>query len=303
MSRRRATHTDGDYGNRSHSAQAGPDDGRGHHCRVAQERRRRGRAWRRAVHCRVGQGDAGGRGPARGFLRKILVPAGETVPVLTVGGAHHPRGGRGHFRSYERGVAGRSQSQHGRLRSKPDCRRRRGRRRCTAPDRPQGGIFASPRARKTAREKGVDLALVHGHRARRAHRRAGRAGLRWRQQPKATPVAAQDGRSAGRRPGRGQPAPASAGGSRRPTWHAVERRLPAAHALAPARSARCRAGAHDGLRGIIAERMAASDTATARVTLVTEVDATAFVEARDAAQGRRSARSGALRRATTTCWA
>jgi pyruvate dehydrogenase E2 component (dihydrolipoamide acetyltransferase) len=36
-----------------------------------------------------------------------------------------------------------------------------------------------------------------------------------------------------------------------------------------------------GLRRIIAERMAASDQATARVTLVTEADATAFVEARE----------------------
>jgi pyruvate dehydrogenase E2 component (dihydrolipoamide acetyltransferase) len=36
-----------------------------------------------------------------------------------------------------------------------------------------------------------------------------------------------------------------------------------------------------GLRRIIAERMAASDRATARVTLVTEADATAFVEARE----------------------
>jgi pyruvate dehydrogenase E2 component (dihydrolipoamide acetyltransferase) len=36
-----------------------------------------------------------------------------------------------------------------------------------------------------------------------------------------------------------------------------------------------------GLRRIIAERMLASDTATARVTLVTEADATSFVEARE----------------------
>jgi pyruvate dehydrogenase E2 component (dihydrolipoamide acetyltransferase) len=36
-----------------------------------------------------------------------------------------------------------------------------------------------------------------------------------------------------------------------------------------------------GMRRIIAERMAASHTATARVTLVTEADATAFVEARE----------------------
>jgi len=36
-----------------------------------------------------------------------------------------------------------------------------------------------------------------------------------------------------------------------------------------------------GLRRIIAERMAASDMATARVTLVTEVDATSFVDARE----------------------
>jgi pyruvate dehydrogenase E2 component (dihydrolipoamide acetyltransferase) len=36
-----------------------------------------------------------------------------------------------------------------------------------------------------------------------------------------------------------------------------------------------------GLRRIIAERMAASDAATARVTLVTEADATSFVEGRE----------------------
>ena len=56
-----------------------------------------------------------------------------------------------------------------------------------------------------------------------------------------------------------------------------------------------------GVRGIIAERMAASVHTTARVTLVMEVDATEFVAARERIKAK-VVKIGALLRATMTCW-
>jgi pyruvate dehydrogenase E2 component (dihydrolipoamide acetyltransferase) len=84
---------------------------------------------------------------ARGFLRKILVPVGETVPVLTVVAlitktldedlsAYEPQ-----FRVAEAAQPATSEPET----LKPEPR-----------------VFASPRARRLAREKGVDLALVTG---------------------------------------------------------------------------------------------------------------------------------------------
>jgi 2-oxoisovalerate dehydrogenase E1 component len=47
------------YGNRGHYAQAGANDGRGHHHRVDQEGRRSHQAWRLALYRRIGQGGPG----------------------------------------------------------------------------------------------------------------------------------------------------------------------------------------------------------------------------------------------------
>ena len=86
--------------------------------------------------------------PARGFLRKILVPAGETIPVLTVVGLI--------ARTWDEDVSGYEGGRDKGTRDKET--RRQG-------DEGQevgGRIFASPRARKVARERGVDLGLVSG---------------------------------------------------------------------------------------------------------------------------------------------
>lgn len=80
--------------------------------------------------------------PAKGFLRQILVPVGETVPVLTVV-ALITRTADEDISAYEFRVPGFEFQVAEAM--KPETR-----------------IFASPRARRLAREKGVDLALVTG---------------------------------------------------------------------------------------------------------------------------------------------
>lgn len=90
---------------------------------------------------------------ARGFLRKILVPVGETVPVLTVVAlitetadedisAYEPQS---RVSGFEFRVAEAVEPTMEPETLKPETR-----------------IFASPRARRLARKKGVDLALVTG---------------------------------------------------------------------------------------------------------------------------------------------
>jgi pyruvate dehydrogenase E2 component (dihydrolipoamide acetyltransferase) len=92
--------------------------------------------------------------PAKGFLRRILVPVGQTIPVLTVVAlitktadedisAYEPqfRASGFEFRVDEA--------------AQPEAVKREAVRRETR-------VFASPRARRLAREKGVDLAQVTG---------------------------------------------------------------------------------------------------------------------------------------------
>ena len=223
----------------------------------------------------------------RGFLRRILVPEGEEVPVLTVVGlitreadeeiTEYAAPPPGEAEAAEKAVA---VEEIAALPSEEEA----------AIERPEGRIFASPRARKTARENGIDIALVTG------------TGPNGRiveqdvldfvaQRPRVTPVAAKvaealgvdlttvrgtgpDGRitkadveaAAGPPAAPPEPAPRLAEG------------VPAAPRLAERTIERV---PMTGPRRIIAERMAASDEATARVTLVTEADATAFVEARE----------------------
>ncbi|MFQ5813042.1 MAG: dihydrolipoamide acetyltransferase family protein [Anaerolineae bacterium] len=166
---------------------------------------------------------------ARGFLRKILVPVGETVSVLTVVAlitktpdedisAYEPRfqvpGSR--FQVAEAAEP---------ATLKPETSR----------------VIASPRARRAARERGVDLAQVTGSgpNGRIVERDVVAYLERW---PKATPEAP----------------------------FAPPGEVPSVESVPLTR-----------LRRIIAERMATSARETARVTLVTEADATAFVEARE----------------------
>jgi len=225
--------------------------------------------------------------PARGYLRKILVPAGESVPVLTTVGIitrtldediSASRQGPA-----ETAVASESAEPAGTaevaLTEQPKD---------AAPAR-EGRIFASPRARMRAQENEVELRLVEGTGPNgRIVERDIYAFLE--EQPKATPMARKvaaelgvdlrtvSGTGAGGRIVRADVemavAPAPAAGP-----VATPARAPApVVALPPAEVASTEP--LKGLRGIIAERMATSAQTTARVTLFTEVDATAFVEAR-----------------------
>ena len=211
---------------------------------------------------------------ARGFLRKILVPAGETVPVLTPVGlitreADEP------LDAYQAGdTAGAAQPTVAMLEpTAPEP--------SAAPDqgRTSDRIFASPRARKTARDKGVDLSQVSGTGPR--GRIAERDVLNYVESlaagPKATPVAVRTAEALGV----DLTALAGTGTSGRITKADVEAAATADQpAPVAAEAPAIESEPVAGLRRIVAERMAASDQATARVTLVTEADATAFVEAR-----------------------
>jgi pyruvate dehydrogenase E2 component (dihydrolipoamide acetyltransferase) len=216
---------------------------------------------------------------ARGFLRKILVPAGQVVPVLTVV-ALITREASEDISSYEgpgRPAAGAPgpEAQPVSLQEVMPSE--------TVPPGAER-IFASPRARKAAREKGVDLTQVSG---------TGPNGRIVEQdvieyasaQPRVTPVARRTAQALGV----DLVALSGSGPGGRVTKADVEAAavslapsVPAIPAAAPAPTGALAAESVPlaGMRRIIAERMAASHSATARVTLVTEADATAFVEAR-----------------------
>jgi pyruvate dehydrogenase E2 component (dihydrolipoamide acetyltransferase) len=205
----------------------------------------------------------------RGFLRKILVPVDQTVPVLTVV-ALITREADEDISEYQVASEPGQETETPTQAPKP-----------VAPEPVQTTkrIFASPRARKTAREKGIDLALVSG---------TGPNGRIVEQdvvnyvasQPKATPVAVKTAEALGV-----DLAIVSGTGVR---GRIMKEDVIAAAAPVPTPAAPVLAETPagesvpmTGLRRIIAEHMAASTTQTARVTLVTEADATAFVEARE----------------------
>ena len=205
----------------------------------------------------------------RGFLRKILVPVDQTVPVLTVV-ALITREADEDISEYQ--VA----SEPGQEAETPTQALEP-----VAPEPVQtpGRIFASPRARKAAREKGVDLALVSG---------TGPNGRIVEQdivsyvasQPKATPVAVKTAEALGV-----DLAIVSGTGARgrimKEDVIAAAAPVPTPAVPVPVEAPAVESVPMTGLRRIIAEHMAASTAQTARVTLVTEADATAFVEARE----------------------
>jgi pyruvate dehydrogenase E2 component (dihydrolipoamide acetyltransferase) len=202
---------------------------------------------------------------ARGFLRQILVPAGETRPVMTVV-ALMTRTADESLEGWEaERVAG---SKVQRLESRdptfkpstfePVTRR----------------LFVSPRARMRAQERGVDLARVTG---------TGPNGRIVEQdvlayvesQPKATPTAVKAAAALGV----DIAALNGSGISGRITKRDVEAAAQAV--VLPAEKPAVESVPLKGLRRVIAERMATSARTTARVTLVTEVDATALTQARE----------------------
>ena len=215
---------------------------------------------------------------ARGFLRKILVPAGQVVPVLTVV-ALITRTADEDISSHIAPAAVTAVAQR-----PAEARAEKLAEPGPAVATPQpvqttGRIFASPRARKTALEQGVDLTLVSGSGP------SGRIVERdvldhLAARPRATPMAVKIADALGvdltQVTGTG-----ISGRITKADVEAVTKAEAPTVAPLPAEIRAVETVPMSGVRRIIAERMAASHTATARVTLVTEIDATAFVETRD----------------------
>lgn len=217
----------------------------------------------------------------RGFLRRILVPAGETVPVLTVVGLITRKADEAIDEPGTQVEVAAPLAQAVETAGKRETI-------APTPERaPSGRIFASPRARRVAQEKNIALAALAG--SGPGGRIVEKDVLDYRPaRPKATPVAVKAAASLGVDIG----AVTGTGPGGRITKDDVEAAAPAPSALAAAPAAagmmaRTPAAqetehvALDGMRRIIAERMSASDQATARVTLVTEADATDLVSMRN----------------------
>lgn len=216
---------------------------------------------------------------ARGFLRKILVQKEQNVPVLTVV-ALITRNAEEDITSYSGASPTSPVAKPTKIEIEAETEATRvdsveGT--MTSPDTQR--IFISPRARRTAREKGVDLTQVPG---------TGPSGRIVEQdvlnhivsRPKVTPVASKVAEDLGV-----DLATISGTGFNgrimKDDVMAVSAQYPETAAIEPADIPAAENVPVTGLRRIIAERMAASTTQTARVTLVTEADATAFVAARE----------------------
>ncbi|MGQ9584941.1 MAG: dihydrolipoamide acetyltransferase family protein [Anaerolineae bacterium] len=211
--------------------------------------------------------------PGTGFLRKVLVPQGGTVPVLAV--VAHIAETEEELHLPHR-VAPEAAAVSPPAKPEPTVS---GPAAFRAPaEGPPGRKVASPRARRLAREEGVDLAQVRGSGpGGRVVEEDVLAYLKSR--PKATPVARKVAAEAGLALEEVQ----GTGPGGRVVREDVERALAAQAAAAPpAVSKRVPVA---GLRKIIAERMAASHQTTARVTLMMEADASAFVRLRNQLNG------------------
>ena len=228
--------------------------------------------------------------PGKGFLRKILVPAGETVQVLAVVGIL-TRQADEDISGYESGdqISGIRDRGSGVGDQVLEAV-------AVAPPEPEtlepetlkpagGRVFASPRARKLAREEDVDLALVAGTGPNgRIVERDVVAHLETI--PKATPVA----RRLAEQKGFDLRTVVGTGPGGRITKEDVEQALtviPPAPAAVPAplvAPAADRALAEvpmSGVRAVIARNMHESHQVTAPVTLTTEADATDLVVLRE----------------------
>jgi pyruvate dehydrogenase E2 component (dihydrolipoamide acetyltransferase) len=232
--------------------------------------------------------------PGKGYLRKILVPAGETVPVLTVVGLM-TRTLDEELPAYEG-----QQFQVSGLRSQvADAA-------TPAPAEPEtlkpetlkppARVFASPRARKLAREKDVDLSLVvgTGPNGRIAERDV---VAHLESLPKVTPVARRLAEQAGLSLRTVQGSGPGGRISKEDVARAIEEfqvpgfksqvaeaavpAVPAPEAVQPETLKPETLKPISGVRAVIARHMFESHQATAPVTLTTEADATAFVEVRE----------------------
>jgi pyruvate dehydrogenase E2 component (dihydrolipoamide acetyltransferase) len=153
----------------------------------------------------------------------------------------------------------------------------------TRPVESSDRIFVSPRARKLAAETSVDVSRVTptGYEGLRVTERDVRNYLS--QQPKVTPVAQRMAADVGV----DLHEVTGSGPGGRIVKQDVARAVQPAHVPQPLPVADVLERVPlKGVRGIIAERMAASVHTTARVTLVMEVDATEFVAARERIKAR-----------------
>jgi len=233
---------------------------------------------------------------ARGFLRKILVPAGETATVLSavalmtktadedmegaaVAGAVGPVGEATAAPAEVLGPQPATPASSLAPATRPPGP--------AAPDSgaaDRGRIFASPRARKAAGAEGIDLALLAG--TGPEGRIVERDVLAYLEAaPKITPVARRLAEQAGLDPRTLMGSGAGGRITKEDVEGALARRQAAMAppALIPiVRPAEATADVPmSGVRAVIARRMAESHQTTAPVTLTTEVDATEFVIARE----------------------
>jgi pyruvate dehydrogenase E2 component (dihydrolipoamide acetyltransferase) len=228
--------------------------------------------------------------PADGYLRQILVPAGTTVPVLTVVGLITGMPDEPVEESANQQISKSANRQIGksanqRAPSAPLLPGSSAPLLPGSPAPPPPRLFASPRARKLAREKGVDLGRVSGSgpdgRIVERDVAAYLAAL-----PAVTPVARRMAEQAGL----DLRAVQGSGPGGRITKEDVERAIastsaaPSFPSLPPLPSLPPSAPAEvplSGIRAVIARRMAESHQTTAPVTLTTEADATEFVALRE----------------------
>lgn len=230
--------------------------------------------------------------PTKGYLRKILVPAGETVPVLTAVALmtrtldEDLSGYEGQFQ-----VPGsRSQVAEAAMPASAETEAVKPETLEHSADR----IFASPRARKLAREEDVDLSQVSGTGPNgRIVERDVVAYLD--SLPKATPVA----RRLAEQAGVDLRVVEGTGPDGRITKEDVERaieqpQVPETTALAAPAPETAQPETLkpetlkpetlepiSGVRAVVAQHMSESHQATAPVTLTTEADATEFVDLRE----------------------
>ena len=253
--------------------------------------------------------------PGKGILRKILVPAGVRVPVLTLVGVITGTPDED-ISTYLGGEAATAPVAATAVAASQPAEPAQAAEAAAGPAAQRGGrVFSSPRARMRARELGVELGAVTG--TGPDGRVIEKDVLAFAEaQPKATPMArkraADLGMDLSKVSGTGvggkvtqedverawegakAPTPAPAGISApalarvsAPAPIAPPTPLPVA-APVPALAQAIRAPSAEvvsttpitGMRRIIAERMAASAHTSARVTLVTEADATALVQVR-----------------------
>ncbi len=226
----------------------------------------------------------------KGYLRRILVPEGESRPVLAVVGLMT----RTPDEPLEEPLVEAEVAEPAPTAAEPTPSAEAETAGAPAEEKPvrPGRIFASPRARKYAREHGVDIAEVTGTGPNgRIVEQDVKAYLE--AQPKATPVA----RHLAERLGVDLSDVTGTGPRGRITKADVEAAAPTAPEpereeapVPPVASRPVPSGAEaptlaevplSGVRAVIAQRMHESHVTTAPVTLTMEVDATDFVAARE----------------------